>query len=167
MIFHTKYPKNVRASLRSAQFFKVRPPPPLTWNPGSAPVMCSELTGVRYIQVKLTRISYIGTFIQSSIYTRFCSIQGPVYTCFKYNYCKSTEIYFTLRCSWLKWQALWICSWVEYIYYSFHYKRIALLLTFSPVKGCDPSLGWKWFHCKERNRQNPADDTEWELRNYI
>jgi hypothetical protein len=25
-IFHTKYPKNVRASLRSAQFFKVRPP---------------------------------------------------------------------------------------------------------------------------------------------
>ena len=28
VIFHTKYPKNVRASLRSAQFFKVRPPPP-------------------------------------------------------------------------------------------------------------------------------------------
>ena len=26
VIFHTKYPKNVRASLRSAQFFKVRPP---------------------------------------------------------------------------------------------------------------------------------------------
>ena len=25
VIFHTKYPKNVRASLRSAQFFKVRP----------------------------------------------------------------------------------------------------------------------------------------------
>ena len=39
--------------------------------------MCSELTGVRYIQVKLTRISYIGTFIQSSINTGFCSIQGP------------------------------------------------------------------------------------------
>ena len=26
VIFHTKYPKNVRASLRSAQFFKVHPP---------------------------------------------------------------------------------------------------------------------------------------------
>ena len=26
VIFHTKYPKNFRASLRSAQFFKVRPP---------------------------------------------------------------------------------------------------------------------------------------------
>ena len=28
VIFHTKYPKNFRASIRSAQFFKVRPPPP-------------------------------------------------------------------------------------------------------------------------------------------
>ena len=28
VIFHTKYPKNFRASLRSAQFFQVRPPPP-------------------------------------------------------------------------------------------------------------------------------------------
>ena len=35
VIFHTKYPKNFRASLRSAQFFQVRPP--LTLNPGSAP----------------------------------------------------------------------------------------------------------------------------------
>jgi hypothetical protein len=26
LIFHTKYPKIFRASLRSAQFFKVRPP---------------------------------------------------------------------------------------------------------------------------------------------
>ena len=26
VIFHTKYPKNFRASLRSAQFFKVRSP---------------------------------------------------------------------------------------------------------------------------------------------
>jgi hypothetical protein len=26
VIIHTKYPKNVRASLRSAQFFKLRPP---------------------------------------------------------------------------------------------------------------------------------------------
>jgi hypothetical protein len=29
VIFHTKYPKYFRASLRSAQFFKVRPPPNL------------------------------------------------------------------------------------------------------------------------------------------
>jgi hypothetical protein len=36
VIFHTKYPNNFRASLRSVQFFQVRPP--LTWNPGSAPV---------------------------------------------------------------------------------------------------------------------------------
>ena len=35
MIFHTKYPKNVHASLRSAQFFLSAPP--LTLNPGSAP----------------------------------------------------------------------------------------------------------------------------------
>ena len=34
VIFHTKYPKNVRASLRSAQIFKCAL---LTWNPGSAP----------------------------------------------------------------------------------------------------------------------------------
>ena len=34
VIFHTKYPKNFRASLRSAQFFYVRPPPPnlKSWN---------------------------------------------------------------------------------------------------------------------------------------
>jgi len=36
VIFHTKYPKYFRASLRSARFFKCAP---LTWNPGSAPVM--------------------------------------------------------------------------------------------------------------------------------
>jgi hypothetical protein len=35
VIFHTKYPKNFRASLRSAQFFLSVPP--LTWNPTSAP----------------------------------------------------------------------------------------------------------------------------------
>ena len=35
MIFHTKYSNNFRASLRSAQFFLS--PPPLPWNPGSAP----------------------------------------------------------------------------------------------------------------------------------
>ena len=28
VIFHTKYPKNFRASLRSAQFFLSAPPPP-------------------------------------------------------------------------------------------------------------------------------------------
>ena len=27
VIFHTKYPQNLRAFLRSAQFFYVRPPP--------------------------------------------------------------------------------------------------------------------------------------------
>jgi hypothetical protein len=37
VIFHTKYPKNVRASLRSHNFFKCAPP--LTWNPRSTPVM--------------------------------------------------------------------------------------------------------------------------------
>jgi hypothetical protein len=31
VIFHTKYPKNFRASLRSAQFFKVRPPILKSW----------------------------------------------------------------------------------------------------------------------------------------
>ena len=35
VIFHTKYPKNFRATLR--EFFKCALPPPLTWNPGSAP----------------------------------------------------------------------------------------------------------------------------------
>jgi hypothetical protein len=38
VIFHTKYPKKFRASLRSTHFFLSAPPPtPLTWNPGSAP----------------------------------------------------------------------------------------------------------------------------------
>jgi hypothetical protein len=31
VIFHTKYPKNFRASLRSAQFFLVRPPNLKSW----------------------------------------------------------------------------------------------------------------------------------------
>jgi hypothetical protein len=35
VIFHTKYPNNFRASLRSAHFFLSAPP--LTGNPGSAP----------------------------------------------------------------------------------------------------------------------------------
>ena len=38
VIFHTKYPKNFRASLRSARFHLSAPP--LTWNPGSSPVCC-------------------------------------------------------------------------------------------------------------------------------
>jgi hypothetical protein len=38
VIFHTKYPKQFRASLCSARFFlSAPPPPPLTWNPGAAP----------------------------------------------------------------------------------------------------------------------------------
>jgi hypothetical protein len=47
VIFNTKYPKNVRASLRSAQFFLVRP---LTWNPGSAPAL--------YMYTYITEYSY-------------------------------------------------------------------------------------------------------------
>jgi hypothetical protein len=35
MIFHRKYPKNFRTSLRSVQFF-LSAPPPLIWNPGPA-----------------------------------------------------------------------------------------------------------------------------------
>jgi hypothetical protein len=31
VIFHTKYPKNVRVSLRSAQFFKCAPPNLKSW----------------------------------------------------------------------------------------------------------------------------------------
>jgi hypothetical protein len=31
VIFHTKYPKHFRASIRSAQFFKVRPPNLKSW----------------------------------------------------------------------------------------------------------------------------------------
>jgi hypothetical protein len=33
---------NFRASFRSAQFVQVRPPP-LTWNPGSAPELCASM----------------------------------------------------------------------------------------------------------------------------
>ena len=42
VIFHTKYPKNFSASLRSAQFFLSTPP--LTWNPGSAPGTCLKIS---------------------------------------------------------------------------------------------------------------------------
>jgi hypothetical protein len=35
VIFHTKYPKNFRAPPFGAIFLSA--PPPLTWNPGSAP----------------------------------------------------------------------------------------------------------------------------------
>jgi hypothetical protein len=41
VIFHTKYPKDFRASLRSAQFFLIAPP--LTWNPESTPVILKKL----------------------------------------------------------------------------------------------------------------------------
>jgi hypothetical protein len=41
VIFHTKYPKNFRASLRSALFFKCAPP--LTWNPGSTPGIHNQM----------------------------------------------------------------------------------------------------------------------------
>ena len=45
LIFHTKYPKNFRLSLRSAQFFQVRS---LTWNPGSAPDLCNVGLGTEF-----------------------------------------------------------------------------------------------------------------------
>ena len=49
--------------------------------------MYSPQTGVWFIQVKLTNISFIRTlfkvsFIQGSVYTGFCFIQGSVYTGF-------------------------------------------------------------------------------------
>jgi hypothetical protein len=43
VIFHTKYPKIFRASLRSAQFFLCAPP--LTWKPGSAPELQKKTYG--------------------------------------------------------------------------------------------------------------------------
>ena len=42
VIFHTKYPKNFSASLRSAHF--ILSAPPLTWNPGSARATYTETT---------------------------------------------------------------------------------------------------------------------------
>ena len=63
--FHTKYPKMVCASLRSAQFFKVRPP--LTWNRGSAPgqYMC-----IRWeTDQKCSPKTLIGTVIVSVLAT--------------------------------------------------------------------------------------------------
>jgi hypothetical protein len=61
-LFHTKYPKNFRASLRSTQFFKVRPPPP-TWNPGSAPETYNDYKMRKhwiliFDQIKVLRIVY-------------------------------------------------------------------------------------------------------------
>ena len=57
VIFHTKYPKNFRASLRSAQFFLSAPP--LTRNPGSAPIQCLNnvliiKTNVLFPQAEMT-----------------------------------------------------------------------------------------------------------------
>ena len=46
VIFHTKYPKNFRALLRSAQIF-LSAPPPLTWNPESAPVLLGDSKKIR------------------------------------------------------------------------------------------------------------------------
>jgi hypothetical protein len=46
VIFHKKYPKYFRASLRSAQFVFKWAPPPLTWNPESVPGNIPILTGV-------------------------------------------------------------------------------------------------------------------------
>jgi hypothetical protein len=48
VIFHTKYPKNFRASLRSAQFFLSAPP--LTWNPGSAPDFDCDVVVEWYVE---------------------------------------------------------------------------------------------------------------------
>ena len=39
VIFHTKYPKNFRAPPPLGAIF-LSAPPPLTWNPGSAPEIC-------------------------------------------------------------------------------------------------------------------------------
>ena len=50
VIFHTKYPKYFRASLRSAQIF-LSAPPPLTWNPGSAPVYSNRISFMYFFNV--------------------------------------------------------------------------------------------------------------------
>jgi hypothetical protein len=55
MIFHTKKSKNFRTSLCSAQFFLSVPP--LTWNPGSAPVMGQ--TNAMKSHVNMINILYI------------------------------------------------------------------------------------------------------------
>ena len=47
MIFHTKYPNNFRASLRSVQFFLNEI---LTWNPGSAPVFSSGARVAQWVR---------------------------------------------------------------------------------------------------------------------
>ena len=63
VIFHTKYPKNVCASLRSAHFFKCAPPPPrLTWNPGSAPDIVHKIVFFVY---NTCRIYYFCTWGRS------------------------------------------------------------------------------------------------------
>ena len=59
VIFHTKYPKNVRASLRSAQFFQVRPPNLKSWiHPEmyiSGGVSVSDVIENKYLNRKLKK----------------------------------------------------------------------------------------------------------------
>ena len=43
VIFHTKYPKIFAPPSARRTFFKCLPSPPLTWNPGSAPVLYQEM----------------------------------------------------------------------------------------------------------------------------
>ena len=58
LIFHTKYPKYFRASLHSI-FFSAPPPPPLTWNPGSAPVKWIEKDTLFQLRAHNTTAPYI------------------------------------------------------------------------------------------------------------
>ena len=55
-IFHTKYPKIFRVSLRSARFLLSAPP--LTWNPGSAPV---SVTVICLYQIKIKTLPWLST----------------------------------------------------------------------------------------------------------
>ena len=59
VIFHTKYPKIFRVSLRSAQFFLSAPP--LAWNPGSAPIHVYKIY-----------------WLNKGVRTNFCVIRTPV-----------------------------------------------------------------------------------------
>ena len=93
--FHTKYPKMFCASLRSAQFFKVRPP--LTWNRGSAPGQymcirwetdqkCSPKTLIGTVIVSVLATSAVDRGFESrSGQTMFCTHILPSSTfCWKF-----------------------------------------------------------------------------------
>ena len=95
LFFHTKYPKMVCASLRSAQFFKVRPP--LTWNRGSAPGQymcirwetdqkCSPKTLIGTVIVSVLATSAVDRGFESrSGQTMFCTHILPSSTfCWKF-----------------------------------------------------------------------------------